>query len=51
MKCDNGCISVIYKWNGLDRLTIVQQFEGGETQISFTKKVQGCRVVTKSFPD
>lgn len=51
MKCDNGCIAVIYKWNGPDRLTIMQQFEGGETQISFTKEVRGCQVVTKSFPD
>lgn len=51
LKCNNGCIAVIYKWNGPDRLTITQQFEGGETEISFTKEVKGFRVVTKSFPD
>ncbi|QIM43072.1 hypothetical protein [Leclercia adecarboxylata] len=51
MKCYDGCIAVIYKWDGPDRLTITQQFEGGETEISFTKETQGCRVVTKSFPD
>ncbi|MEP9243947.1 hypothetical protein ABKT97_01485 [Enterobacter hormaechei] len=51
MKCDNGCITVIYKWDGPDHLTISQQFDGGETEISFSKEVQGCRVVTKSLPD
>lgn len=51
MKCDNGCITVIYKWHGPNNLVITQQFDGGETEISFSKEVQGCRVVTKSFPD
>lgn len=50
-KCDDGCISVIYKWNGPDNLVITQQFDGGETEISFRKEAQGCRVVTKLFPD
>lgn len=51
MKCDNGCITVIYKWNGSDNLVITQQFEGGETVISFSKEAHGCQVVTKSFAD
>ncbi|EJH2661068.1 hypothetical protein NDG35_004342 [Salmonella enterica] len=51
MKCENGCISVTYKWNGPDNLTIKQQFEGGGTEIFFSKEAQGCRVVTKSSPD
>jgi len=51
MKCDNGCIAVIYKWNGPNNLVVTQQFDGGETEISFSKEVQGCRVVTKSFPE
>ncbi|EGJ6728095.1 hypothetical protein INC34_004259 [Salmonella enterica] len=50
-KCSDGCITVTYKWDGPDNLVITQQFDGGETEISFTKEVQGCRVVTKLFPD
>jgi len=51
MKCDDGCIVVKYKWKGPDNLVISQQFDGGETMIYFSKKEQGSRVVTKSFPD
>ncbi|EOF6284765.1 hypothetical protein ACK1C5_004374 [Salmonella enterica] len=50
-KCYGGCIIVTYKWDGPDNLVITQQFDGGETEISFSKEVQGCRVVTKLFPD
>jgi hypothetical protein len=51
MKCDNGCITVDYKWNGPDNLIVTQQFDGGETEVNFTKEEQGCKVVIKSFPD
>lgn len=51
IKCDDECIAIIYKWNGTNKLVITQQFDGGETEISFNKEEQGCRVVTKSFPD
>ncbi|HAC6567909.1 TPA_asm: hypothetical protein G0B48_22765 [Salmonella enterica subsp. indica] len=51
VQCDGGCISVIYKWNGPDNLVVTQQFDGGETEISFTKEELGSRVVTKLFPD
>jgi hypothetical protein len=51
MKCDNGCIEVNYKWNGPDDLIIVQQFNGGETEIHFSKDEQGTKVITKSSPD
>lgn len=51
IKCDSGCIDIIYKWNGPDNLIIRQQFEGGETEISFSNESKGCRVLTKSFPD
>ena len=51
VQCDDGCIGVIYKWNGPDHLVVTQQFDGGETEISFSKEEQGSRVVTNLFPD
>lgn len=51
LKCNNGCIEINYKWNGVDHLVIKQQFEGGETVISFDKKDYGVLVEEKLFSD
>ncbi|TDN50099.1 hypothetical protein EC843_10616 [Buttiauxella sp. JUb87] len=51
MKCNEGCIEVNYKWNGPDNLKVKQGFNGGETEIFFSKETQGTKVITKSSPD
>lgn len=51
IKCDSGCIEINYIWNGPDHLVVKQQFEGGETVVSFDKKDFGVLVEEKSFSD
>ena len=42
VKCNEECIETSYKWNGTDHLVVKQQFEGGETIVSFDKKCMAC---------
>lgn len=51
VKCNEECIETSYKWNGTDHLVVKQQFEGGETIVSFDKKEYGVLVEQKSFAD
>ncbi|EPL9571198.1 hypothetical protein MMK73_004838 [Providencia rettgeri] len=36
-----GCIAINYRWDGDKKLNIVQEFEGGETQLQFTQENKG----------
>ncbi|ENA9698529.1 hypothetical protein ABG299_004108 [Salmonella enterica subsp. enterica] len=44
-------INVEYTWQGTHTLHIVQNYEGGTTEITFKSREDGTDVITKNFPD
>lgn len=42
MPCSiEGCIAIRYRWDGDKKLLVVQEFEGGETQLQFVQDNKG----------
>lgn len=44
-------VSLEYKWQGNNHLTVTQLFNGGQDTISFETDGQGTRVITEYSPD
>lgn len=46
-----NALSVDYKWQGVNELTIEQFYAGGETKITFKHNGNDTTVITASYPD
>lgn len=49
--CKEVCISVVYAWQGLEKLEVIEQFAGGETHTHFSRTSTGTNVTIISFRD